>query len=62
MTGSIVRVKMVDFLTYDHVEVFPGPRLNMVVGPNGTGKSSVVCGIVIGLGGDPKVPLLQARG
>lgn len=28
----------------------PGPRLNIVVGPNGTGKSSIVCAIAIGLG------------
>ena len=28
----------------------PGPRLNVVVGPNGTGKSSIVCAIAIGLG------------
>jgi recombinational DNA repair ATPase RecF len=29
---------MVNFLTYDECEVFPGPRLNIVLGPNGTGK------------------------
>ena len=28
--GSIKRVKMHQFLTYKDVEVFPGPRLNMV--------------------------------
>ena len=32
------------------VTIIPGPRLNMVVGPNGTGKSSIVCAIAIGLG------------
>lgn len=36
--GSITRIKMKNFLTYDDVEVFPGPRLNLVIGPNGTGK------------------------
>ena len=30
--GAIVRIKMMYFLTYDEVEVFPGSQLNMVVG------------------------------
>ncbi len=38
--GSVVRVKMMNFLTYDEGEVFPGPRLNIILGPNGTGKVS----------------------
>ena len=37
MAGSIVRIRMRSFLTYDDCEVEPGPRLNVVVGPNGTG-------------------------
>ncbi|XP_065060120.1 structural maintenance of chromosomes protein 5-like [Rhopilema esculentum] len=48
--GSIVRVKLINFLTYDDVEFTPGPNLNVVVGPNGTGKSSIVCALCIGLG------------
>lgn len=54
--GSIKRVKLKNFLTYDAVEFFPGPRLNVVVGPNGTGKSTILCAICLGLGGQP--PLL----
>lgn len=53
--GSIVRVKLVNFVTYAHVEFFPGPRLNMVIGPNGTGKSTLVCAICLGLGWGPQV-------
>ncbi|MGH0145596.1 UNVERIFIED_CONTAM: hypothetical protein FKN15_045494 [Acipenser sinensis] len=49
--GSIVRIKMYNFLTYDFCEVYPGPNLNMIVGANGTGKSSVVCAICLGLAG-----------
>lgn len=30
--GSILRIKMVNFLTYDECEVFPGPKLNVVIG------------------------------
>ncbi|XP_069481894.1 structural maintenance of chromosomes protein 5 [Ambystoma mexicanum] len=49
--GSIVRIRMENFLTYDSCEVFPGPHLNMIVGANGTGKSSIVCAICLGLAG-----------
>lgn len=48
--GAIVRVKLRNFVTYEHAEFFPGPSMNMVIGPNGTGKSSLVCAICIGLG------------
>jgi len=48
--GSIVRIKLESFVTYDAVEFRPGPYLNMILGPNGTGKSSIACAICIGLG------------
>ncbi|XP_046855168.1 structural maintenance of chromosomes protein 5-like [Xenia sp. Carnegie-2017] len=53
--GSIVRMKLVKFLTYDECEYFPGPSLNVILGPNGSGKSSLVCAICLGLGGSPKL-------
>ncbi|PFH57994.1 hypothetical protein XA68_14305 [Ophiocordyceps unilateralis] len=52
--GAIVRVKVINFVTYESAEFFPGPNLNMVIGPNGTGKSSLVCAICLGLGYSPK--------
>ncbi|MCJ1475472.1 Structural maintenance of chromosomes protein 5 [Lambiella insularis] len=52
--GSIVRVKLINFVTYTAVEFFPGPSLNMVIGPNGTGKSTLVCAICLGLGWGPQ--------
>lgn len=48
--GAIVRVKLQNFVTYEKAEFFLGPNLNMVIGPNGTGKSSLVCAICLGLG------------
>ncbi|KAM3655722.1 structural maintenance of chromosomes protein 5 isoform 2-T2 [Ammospiza maritima maritima] len=51
--GSIVRIFMKNFLTYTVCEVHPGPNLNVVVGANGTGKSSIVCAICLGLAGKP---------
>uniref|UniRef100_A0A8C6YGC4 Structural maintenance of chromosomes protein 5 n=1 Tax=Naja naja TaxID=35670 RepID=A0A8C6YGC4_NAJNA len=34
-------------------QTFDGPHLNMIVGANGTGKSSIVCAICLGLAGKP---------
>uniref|UniRef100_A0A673GIP5 Structural maintenance of chromosomes protein 5 n=1 Tax=Sinocyclocheilus rhinocerous TaxID=307959 RepID=A0A673GIP5_9TELE len=53
--GAILRITMHNFLTYDHSQVFPGPKLNMIVGANGTGKSSIVCAICLGLAGKTAV-------
>lgn len=55
--GAIVRVRLQDFVTYTSAEFFPGPRLNMVIGPNGTGKSTLVCALCLGLGWSPQVCL-----
>lgn len=51
--GTIVRVTMKNFVTYTWAEFQPGPGLNMIVGPNGTGKSTLVCAICLGLGSPP---------
>jgi structural maintenance of chromosomes protein 5 len=53
--GAIVRMKLKDFVTYTKVEYFFGPMLNMIIGPNGTGKSTLVCAICLGLGWGPQV-------
>lgn len=53
--GSIFRVKLHNFLTYSDAEFHPGPRLNLILGPNGTGKSSIVCALCVGLAGSTKV-------
>jgi len=48
--GSLIRVKLTNFVTYTAAEFLLGPSLNMVIGPNGTGKSTLVCAICLGLG------------
>lgn len=59
--GSIVRVALKNFVTYTASEFFPGPRLNMVIGPNGTGKSTLVCAICLGLGWKTEVKTIKLR-
>uniref|UniRef100_A0A3P8ULN2 Structural maintenance of chromosomes protein 5 n=1 Tax=Cynoglossus semilaevis TaxID=244447 RepID=A0A3P8ULN2_CYNSE len=53
--GSIISITMKNFLTYDYSVVNPGTNLNMIVGANGTGKSSIVCAICLGLAGKTSV-------
>ncbi|KAI7820212.1 hypothetical protein BX661DRAFT_189383 [Kickxella alabastrina] len=48
--GSIMHISLRNFVTYDSIELSPGPNMNMIIGPNGTGKSTIVCAIALGLG------------
>ena len=51
--GHVTRVHMKNFLTYDLATVFPGPRLNVILGPNGTGKSTITHAMCLACGGAP---------
>lgn len=42
-------------MTYKEAEFFPGSGLNVIMGPNGTGKSSLVSAICLALGSNTKV-------
>lgn len=53
--GAVIKIRMQNFMTYDDISYEFGPALNMIIGPNGSGKSTVVAGICIGLGFDPKI-------
>eukprot|EP00803_Ostreobium_quekettii_P001868 evm.model.scf_333.6 EVM.evm.TU.scf_333.6 scf_333:84348-99607(+) len=53
--GSLKRIKLENFMTYKKAEVVAKPSLNVILGPNGTGKSSLVCALCLGLAGRPKL-------
>lgn len=57
--GFIVRVKVKNFTTYSYAEFNLSPTLNMIIGPNGTGKSTLVAAICLGLGG--KIDLIKRK-
>lgn len=52
--GQIVKIDLVNWVTFDKAVIDCEPGLNLIVGPNGTGKSSIVCAICLGLGGKPR--------
>ncbi|ANB13563.1 DNA repair ATPase SMC5 [Sugiyamaella lignohabitans] len=45
---------MQNFVVYSHVEYRLGNSLNLVIGPNGTGKSTLIAALCLGLGGKPE--------
>lgn len=55
LTGKIYSVNVENFITFTDSTIYPGEELNILIGPNGTGKSSMVAAIVIGMGGNTKV-------
>ena len=40
-------------MTHKLTELTPSARINLIMGGNGSGKSSIVCAMCLGLGGDP---------
>ncbi|ETV64551.1 hypothetical protein H257_18570 [Aphanomyces astaci] len=53
--GFIYRIRLHNFITYADAELFPVPCLNLVIGPNGSGKASIACALCVRLGGSTKV-------
>ena len=51
VAGIVERVEMVEFMNMSHFVVDLGPRVNFIVGGNGTGKSTIVAAITVALGG-----------
>ncbi|KAK7586233.1 hypothetical protein V9T40_004109 [Parthenolecanium corni] len=49
--GVIKKIKLLNFMCHSHFELKFNPRINFISGCNGSGKSAVQTGIVIGLGG-----------
>lgn len=57
--GYLVNVQVENFTTYTFAEFKLSPTLNMIIGPNGTGKSTLVAAICLGLGG--KLDLIKRK-
>lgn len=55
--GNIIRLRIWNFTTYSYGVFNLSPSLNMIIGPNGTGKSTFVAAVCLGLGG--KIDLIR---
>lgn len=51
----VLNIFFLYFRTYKKVELYPSSSLNLIIGPNGTGKSTFVCAIILGLCGKTSV-------
>ncbi|CAL8094894.1 unnamed protein product [Orchesella dallaii] len=52
--GSVVRVRVTDFMTCHSAELRAGAHVNLILGSQGIDKSTIVCAICLGLAGKPK--------
>ncbi|KAJ3294038.1 Structural maintenance of chromosomes protein 6 [Rhizoclosmatium sp. JEL0117] len=50
-TGSLERVELVQFMCHQFFELNFNPKINFVIGHNGSGKSAILTGIMVCLGG-----------
>ncbi|EIW73465.1 hypothetical protein TREMEDRAFT_59633 [Tremella mesenterica DSM 1558] len=49
--GVIKQIVVVDFMCHRHLSMKLGPKMNFIVGHNGSGKSAVLTAIAVALGG-----------
>lgn len=57
--GNIIRLRVWNFTTYSYGVFNLSPSLNMIIGPNGTGKSTFVAAVCLGLGG--RIDLIKRK-
>lgn len=48
--GTIARVEVVNFMCHKYLKVDFGPKINFVIGHNGSGKSAILTALTIALG------------
>ncbi|KAF8423781.1 P-loop containing nucleoside triphosphate hydrolase protein [Tirmania nivea] len=51
--GIVTAIELENFMCHSHLEVKLGPLINFVIGHNGSGKSAILTGLTLCLGGKP---------
>jgi len=49
--GTLISIKLLNFMCHESFELAFGPRVNFIIGPNGSGKSALLTALVVALGG-----------
>ncbi|RUS16430.1 hypothetical protein BC937DRAFT_91201 [Endogone sp. FLAS-F59071] len=49
-SGVIEKIVLTNFMCHKYLEVRFGPKLNFIIGHNGSGKSAILTGIIVALG------------
>lgn len=48
--GTILQIKLINFMCHSSFEIEFGPKVNFVIGPNGSGKSAILTALVVAFG------------
>lgn len=49
--GIVEKISLTNFMCHKKLEVSPGANVNFIIGRNGSGKSAILTGLIVGLGG-----------
>lgn len=52
--GSVHKIRLVDFMCHHHLEIELDPNINFITGQNGSGKSTILTALCVGLGATAK--------
>ncbi|KAI9009802.1 P-loop containing nucleoside triphosphate hydrolase protein [Gaertneriomyces semiglobifer] len=55
VTGTIAGIELVNFMCHKFLKISMGPKLNFIIGHNGSGKSAILTGLMVCLGGKATV-------
>lgn len=55
LAGHIASIQLINFMCHENLCVDLNPDVNFIVGRNGSGKSALFAGLILGLGGSAKL-------